>query len=510
MARRLSAIVVGAGVGGLAAAARLAHAGFDVQVLEQTAEPGGRCGQLQAGGYTFDLGPTILLMPEVVERTFGDLGVPMASYLRLHRCDPNDTLRFRDGASLTFTSDLARMKDEVERLEPGSFPRFLRFLALGQLQYRTSLDRFAGRDLDHLGQFLTPASLAALVRVRGHRRLYSVVSDLFHDERLRAALTFQTMYLGLSPYESPAVYGLLPYSELGVGIWFPEGGLHALPRALERLALETGARLAYRTRVTRIDLEGNRATGVTLEDGTHLPADLVLCNADLPWAYRNLVDPSVTRLRRADRLRYTSSGYLLYLGLDRRVPELGHHTVFFGSDYRGSFEDIFRRFRVPADPSFYVAVASRTDPSLAPPGRDGLYVLVPVPRQHPSLDWTTEGPRVRAQVFRRLREEGLDVERHIVVERRFTPDDWASRFSLEHGSAFGLGHQLFQVGPFRPPNQDPTVRNLFFVGASTRPGTGLPMVMLSAELVVERMRREALALGATLAPRAALGQEVPA
>jgi phytoene desaturase len=510
VARRLSAVVVGAGVGGLAAAARLAHAGFDVQVLEQTAAPGGRCGQLQADGYTFDLGPTILLMPEVVERTFRDLGVPMASYLRLHRCDPNYTLRFRDGSTLTFTSDLAQMKEELERLEPGSFARFLRFLALGQVQYRTSLDRFAGRDPDHLGQFLTPASLAALVRARGHRRLFPVVSELFRDERLRAALTFQTMYLGLSPYESPAVYGLLPYSELRVGIWFPEGGLHALPRALARLAEDAGARLAYRTRVTRIDLEGQRATGVTLEDGTHLPADLVLCNADLPWAYRNLVNPSVTRLRRAERLRYTSSGYMLYLGLDRRVPELGHHTVFLGRDYRGSFEDIFRRFRVPADPSFYVAVASRTDPSFAPPGRDGLYVLVPVPRQHPSLDWATEGPRVRAQVLRRLREEGLDLERHVVVERRFTPDDWASRFSLEHGSAFGLGHQLFQIGPFRPPNQDPTVRNLFFVGASTRPGTGLPMVMLSAELVVERMRREALALGATLAPMRPLGHEVPA
>src|SRR5262249_18732857 len=179
------------------------------------------------------------------------------------------------------------------------------------------------------------------------------------------------------------VYGLLPYSELGVGIWFPEGGLHALPRALERLAQDTGARIAYRTRVKRIDLEGKRATGVTLEDGTKLRADLVLCNPDLPSAYRNLGDPSVPRLPRADRLRYTSSGFMLSLGLDRRVPELGHHTVFLGRDYRGSFEDIFRRFRVPADPSFYVAIPSRTDASLAPPGRDGLYVLVPVPRQHP-------------------------------------------------------------------------------------------------------------------------------
>ena len=507
MARRLSAVVVGAGVGGLAAAARLAHAGLDVQVFEQTAEPGGRCAQLQCDGYTFDMGPTILLMPEVVERTFQALGRRMESYLRLHRCDPNYEIRFRDGSRLTFTSELTRMAEEVERIEPGSFPRFLRFLALGQVQYRTSLDQFVGRNFDHLGQFLTPASLRGIFRARAHRRLYSVASEFFGDDRLRAAVTFQTMYLGISPYESPAVYGLLPFSELGVGIWFPEGGLHALPRALERLAKDVGVRVAYRSAVRSITFEGKRATGVTLADGTHAPADLVLCNADLPWAYRNLIDPAVTRLRRAGKLRYTSSGYMLYLGLDRQVPELGHHNVFFGSDYRGSFEDIFERFRVPADPSFYVAVANRTDPSLAPAGRDGLYVLVPVPRQHPSLDWAVEGPRVRAKVFGRLRQEGLDLERHVVTERIFTPDDWASRFSLEHGSAFGLSHHFFQVGPFRPSNQDRTVRNLFFVGASTQPGTGLPTVMLSAELVVERMRREAAALGATLAPAPVLVPE---
>ena len=510
MARQLSAVVVGAGVGGLAAAARLAHAGLEVQVLEQTAAPGGRCAQLRADGYTFDMGPTIFLMPEVVERTFQALGRKMSEYLRLQRCEPNYTLHFRDGSRLTLTSELGRMREELERIEPGSFGRFLRFLALGRVQYRTSLDRFVTRNFDHVGQFFTPASLRAIFRARAHRRLSSVASELFRDERLRAAVTFQTMYLGISPYESPAVYGLLPYAELGEGIWFPEGGLFALPRALERLSCEVGVRIAYRTRVKRITFEDRRATGVLLEDGTRLPADLVLCNADLPWAYRNLIDPCVTSLRRGEKLRYTSSGCLLYLGLDRKVPELGHHNVFLGKDYRGSFEDIFTRFQVPADPSFYVAVASRTDPSLAPPGRDGLYVLVPVPRQHPSLDWATLGPAVRARVFARLREEGIDLEHHVVTERVFTPDDWAARFSLQHGSAFGLSHHFFQVGPFRPSNQDPTVRNLFFVGASTQPGTGLPMVMLSAELVVERMRREAEALGAALVPALVLAPEVAA
>ena len=222
-------MVIGAGVGGLAAAARLAHAGLEVQVFEQTPAPGGRCAQLRADGYTFDMGPTILLMPEVVERTFRDLGRPMASYLPLHRCDPNYEIRFRDGARLTFTSELTRMRDELERLEPGSFAGFLRFLALGRVQYRTSLDQFVGRNFEHLGQFLTPASLRGIFRVRAHRRLYSVASEFFRDERLRAAVTFQTMYLGVSPYETPAVYGLLPFTELGVGIWFPKAGCTRFP-----------------------------------------------------------------------------------------------------------------------------------------------------------------------------------------------------------------------------------------------------------------------------------------
>jgi phytoene desaturase len=233
--------------------------------------------------------------------------------------------------------------------------------------------------------------------------------------------------------------------------------------------------------------------------GARVDADVVLCNADLPWAYRHLLDPTVTALPRADKLRYTSSAFMMYLGVSRRYPQLLHHNVFFGADYRASFDDIFKRFRVPSDPSFYVNVSSRTDPSLAPNGTDGLYVLVPVPHRHDAVDWDVEGPKVRAQVFRRLAEIGCDdLERAVVMERHFTPDDYESVLNLDKGSAFGLSHNFFQVGPFRPANQDRTVRNLFFVGASTQPGTGLPMVMLSARLVSERIGQHA---GAQPAPR---------
>jgi phytoene desaturase len=451
-------------------------------------------------GFTWDMGPTIVLMPEVFEETFSALGRRLEDSLTLVRCDPNYRLHFRDGSSLTFTSELCAMGRELERVEPGSYQRYLAFLAQGRRQYHTSLEHLVGRNYAGVRDYLVPSVLRRVFQVRAHRRLYTDVSRFFADERLRAAMTFQTMYLGVSPFESPAVYGLLPFTELGVGIWFPQGGLYAIPQALERVAREEGVRLHYRSPVRRILTEGRRARGVELEGGEVVEADVVVCNADLPYAYRELLGPGAARAPRLERLRYTSSGYMLYLGLRRRYPGLLHHNVVFGRDYRGSFEDIFERQRVPEDPSFYVNAPARTDPSLAPPGKEALYILVPVPHQRPGLDWEEEGPRVRAKVLRRLGELGFaELEQDIEVERVFTPDDWASTFNLERGSAFGLAQNFFQIGPFRPANQDGRVRNLFFVGASTQPGTGLPTVLISARLVVERIQAWAERGGVALA-----------
>jgi phytoene desaturase len=296
------------------------------------------------------------------------------------------------------------------------------------------------------------------------------------------------MYLGISPFASPAVYGLLPYTELAVGIWFPLGGMSAIPRALERLCQELGVVFRHRAAVEKIEIAAGVATGVRLAGGATVKADIVLCNADLPWAYKHLIDPSASTLKNAEKLQYTSSAFMMYLGVKRPYPQLLHHNVFFGGDYRGSFSDIFKHLQVPSDPSFYVNAPAHTDPTLAPPGKDSLYILVPVPNRAAALDWKVEGPALRERVLDRLAEAGCpNLRADIELERTFTPDDYELQLNLERGAAFGLSHNFFQVGPFRPKNQDPNVSNLFFVGASTQPGTGLPMVMLSAKLVVERI-----------------------
>lgn len=481
-------IVVGAGVGGLCAAVRLAHAGYQVEVVEKADGPGGRCGRLSSNGFSFDTGPTLLLMPEVLEETFAAVGRKLSDYLALRRCDPNYRLHFRDGSDVTFTTELTQMANELERIEPGAFRRYLEFLALGREQYKVSLERFVGRNFDSVLQMFTPGNLREVLRIKAHKKMYAEVWRFFGDDRLRAAMTFQTMYLGISPFEAPAVYGLLPFTELAVGIWFPQGGLYAVPLALEKLGRELGVRFHFGANVSSIDVEAGQARGVTLKDGTRLAADAVVCNADLPWAYKNLIDPQVSQLPRAEKLKYTSSAFMMYWGTRKKYPGLLHHNVVFGGDYRGAFRDIFERLVVPEDPAFYINAPAHSDPSMAPEGKDSLYVLVPVPNREANIDWGIEGPRVREKVLSRLAELGhADLRENIEFERHLTPDDYEFTLNLERGSAFGLSHNFFQVGPFRPGNVDPNVSNLFFVGASTQPGTGLPMVMLSAKLVTERV-----------------------
>ena len=496
---RPSAIVVGAGVGGLTAAMRLAHQGLSVELFEKQPGPGGRCGRLELGPFRFDLGPTILLMPHVLEQTFATVGRRSADYLSLERCDPHYRVHYRDGSRFTLWTEPSKMRAELERLEPGSWDRYQAFLARGQVQHDLAFEHFVTRHFSSVLQFIAPKHLPAIARSGALQKLWPHVSRFFTDDRLRHAFSFQTMYLGISPQEAPSVFSLLPYTEATHGIWFPKGGLHAVPLALEEVCREEGVALHYGTSVRRLLVEDGAAVGVELADGTVKRADVVLCNTDYAWGARHLLPPAIAARRTAqlEKKRFTSSGLMLYLGLSRKL-ELEHHNVFFGRDFEESFADIFERKRVPKDVSFYVNAPSRSDPTFAPEGKEALYVLVPVPHQSEGVDWRVEAPRVRAQVLARLAHEGYgDVEPLIEAERVYTPDDWQTELNLERGSNFGLAQNLMQIGPFRPQVTDADVKNLFWCGASIQPGTGVPTVMISAgfavDAVLEQLGSRALA-----------------
>ena len=481
--------VIGAGLGGLASAIRLQAAGYRVTVLEQASHPGGRCGTWESEGFRFDTGPTLLLMVDYLERLFTDVGRRLGDYLTLVQLDPNYEVHYADGSRLDVSSRLNAMLGEVERLEPGAGPEFLRFLGEAGRLYRIGLDGFVDRNVHRPRDFFNLKNGYLMLRGRAMQNLRKMVGRFFTDERLRSAFSFQSLYLGLSPYEAPAIYSLLAYTEVAGGLYFPMGGMHAIPRALARLATELGVRIEYRTKVRALGQDGNRVTHVVLADGERRPAGTVLANADLPYVYESLLGQPYPGI---EKYEFSCSAFLMYLGTDRPYPKLSHHTLVVPADLEQACDDIFRRGRVPDDPAFYICNPNKTDPSLAPAGGENLYVLVPVPsRQVEPLDWSREGPALEARMLARLERFGLTgLRRHVVTRRIFTPADFTSDFGATRGEAFGLSHGIDQVGWFRPHNRHARYQNLFFVGQSTHPGCGIPMVLISARCVTERMQQE--------------------
>jgi phytoene desaturase len=489
-----SVIVIGAGIGGLASAARLARSGYQVTVLEKAGMPGGRAAILEKDGFRFDTGPTLFLMPEVFAETYAALGERMTDHLQLTRLDPTYRVHFHDDTTLDLSSNLQKMRLQLDAIEPGSFEGYLKFMAEGYRHYNLSLQHFVGRNFNSMFDYFSPANLPLLFKLKALEKHAHNTSRYFKDPRLLAAFSFQNMYLGLSPYEAPATFSLLQYTELADGVWFPIGGMYRVIESLERIAEGLGVRLRYSTPVARIDVSGAGATGVTLEDGTHLPADLVVANADLPYVYDRLL-PDDGSARRLMNKKFTSSTLMFYWGIrGERSPALLHHNVFLADNhYPESFDSIFKGLTLPQEPSFYVCAPTRSDPSFAPSDGDSLMALVPVghlDENHPQ-NWDDLEQRARATVIRRLAGLGLkDLENRIAFEAHWGPPYYQETLNLAKGAAFGLSHNFTQVGYLRPHNRHPRYRNLYFAGASTHPGTGLPIVLLSARLAVERIIKE--------------------
>ncbi|MEW6239889.1 MAG: phytoene desaturase family protein [Chloroflexota bacterium] len=482
-------IVIGAGIGGIVAAAHLAQRGLNVLVLEKNSRPGGRCDRISREGHHFDTGPTLLVMPLLYEAEFAALGVSMRDALDLQRVDPTYHLVFDDGSRLALTSDMKSMQEQLESFERGGFQGLLRYMDEGHRHYHLGIQKLVNRDFRKASEFFALGNLPLLFRLKPLVNHYRNMSAYFDDPRLKAAFTFQDVYMGLSPFEAPATFSMMPYTELAHGVWYPRGGMYSIVDALIEIARRAGVQFEFDASVEKIEVNGIQVRGVVLTDGRHLKADAVLANADLPYVYNDLL-PQDGQAGRLSRRRFSCSVISFFWGVDKKYETLGPHTLFLASDYRENFESIIQDLGLPANPSLYVHAPARLDPSMAPAGEDTLTAIVPVGHmsENGEQDWGDLRDRARTHVFRRLAILGItDLESHIKFETTFTPLSWRKRYNLMKGSTHGLCHNLTQLAYFRPHNRHSRYRNLYFVGASTHPGTGMPTAMVSGRLAAQRI-----------------------
>ena len=475
-------VVVGAGLGGLSAALRLAGSGREVTVLEREPVPGGRNGLLAVHGYRFDTGPTVLTMPGLIADAIACVGEELADWLQLDPVQPLYRAFFPDGSQLDVNADADDMADEIRTVcgadEAAGYRRYVDFVS--EL-YRLEMRDFIDRNIDSPFDLLTP-NLARLAALGGFRRLAPKVADYLRDPRTQRVFSFQSMYAGLAPQDALAIYAVIAYMDSVAGVYFPRGGMHAVPRALAGAAEKHGVVFRYGTEVTRVELSGRRATAVITADGERVPCDAVVLNPDLPVAHRDLLgrDPWTNR-----RLSYSPSCFLLLAGSSASYSRIAHHNLHFGRAWGGVFRDLIDDGRLMGDPSFLVTNPTRSDPSLAPADKQSYYVLFPTPNLDADLDWRVLAPRYRDEVVRTLESRGyVGFGDAIEVESVTTPLDWQAR-GMERGAPFASAHSFLQTGPFRPRNI--WGDNVVFAGSGTTPGVGVPMVLISGRLAAERI-----------------------
>jgi phytoene desaturase len=479
-------VVVGAGLGGLAAAAHLVGDGHDVTVVERGDRPGGRAGMIERDGFRLDNGPTVLTMPGLLAATFSAAGAELADHVELRPVDPMYRAVFADGSVLHVRHGRAAMTEEIRGFAgPGAAAAFGRFADwLGEL-YRVEMPNFIDAEFDSALDLLRRwrAGLR-LVRLGGFGKLGGKVASFFEDERLQRVFGFQAMYAGVAPHEALALYSVITYMDTIEGVVVPVGGMHAIATGLADAVTKAGATIRYDAPVSRI-LRTGAVGGVELAGGERVVADAVVCNADLPVAYRTLLD-GVDAPRAARRGRYSPSCLLWVAGV-RGVPppEVAHHNIHFGRQWTESFDAIIRRGERMPDPSILVTMHSLDDPSLAPPGCSTLYALEPVPNLDGRIDWTRTRDVAAARLRRQVADAGYPVD--VVTEQVYDPLDWEAQ-GMARGTPFGLAHTFRQTGPFRPGNVDRRVPGLVFVGSSTVPGVGVPMVLVSGKLAAARVR----------------------
>jgi len=478
-------VVVGAGLGGLACALHLAAAGRQVTVVEREPVPGGRAGRLAIEGYEFDTGPTVLTMPELIAEPLAAVGESLSDWLDLTPLDPAYRAYYPDGCTLDVRTDTVRMAAEISRVcGPREADGYLRFVDYARDLWRLERRHFIDRNLDTPLDLLN-LNLLKLLGMGGFGRLQTKIDRFFGDPRTRRIFAFQAMYAGLAPHDALAIYAVIAYLDSVAGVYFPKGGMHAVPRALAGAAEKHGVRFQYGTAVVRVETTNGRATGVLTDTGERIPADVVVLNPDLPVAYRDLLPPR----RHARRLRYSPSCVVLHIGSRQAYSKIAHHNIHFGTAWKRTFDEVIRRGELMSDPSLLVTNPTHTDHTVAPAGKQTYYVLAPTPNLDTApLDW--RGPlrrRYADSLIEVLTERGyVGFADGIEVEEIITPADWFDQ-GMAAGTPFAAAHTFAQTGPFRPGNLHPTLPNVVFTGSGTQPGVGVPMVLISGKLAASRV-----------------------
>jgi len=483
--RRAHAVVIGSGFGGLAAAVRLGAKGYRVTVLEKLDGPGGRAYVFKQEGFTFDSGPTIVTAPWLLEELWTLCGKSLADDIELKSLSPFYDVRFDDGSIFTASGDPVAMRAQVAALSPGDLDGFDRFMRQSKKIFDYGFTELANKTFPTLGKMLR--AVPRIIALGGHRTAYGFVSSFFRDPRLRVAMSFHPLLIGGNPLSVPAMFCLIHHLERKWGVHFAMGGTGELVKGLVGLIQGQGNVVRYNCEVSQILVEHGHATGVALADGTRIPADIVVSNADAAWTYNELL-PTTARKRwtrrKLEKTKYSMGLFVWYFGTKRKYPDVRHHTMVLGPRYGELLTDIFKRKHLADDFSIYVHRPTATDPVLAPPGCDTFYALVPVPHLDADVDWKTHAETYRQSVQRRLEETILPGLGDAVISSRYvTPDDFEVRLSSDKGAGFGPEPLLLQSAWFRPHNRSEEVDGLYMVGASTHPGAGIPGVITSARLL---------------------------
>lgn len=481
---KLKAVVIGSGFGGLAEAIRLQARGFEVTIIEKQDKAGGKAHQIKKDGYVFDMGPSLITAPDIIKRVFDAAGKRMEDYIDLIRLDPGYRIYFHDGTHIDYTSDSQRMKEQMRAFHPGDAENYDEFMEQTRKLYHAVITEGMGstpfHDIKKLIQFLPRA-----LRLSALTPAYSFVKRYFDDPRHRFTFSFHPLFIGGSPFKIPSVYLMIPYLEKTGGIWFARGGMYSLVEAFAKVFVEIGGKLKTGVPVEEIITENGKARGVRTSTSFY-EADVVISNADFAHTYKDLIkseDRKKWTDRKIDSLDYSMSAFLIYLGVKKQYPKLLHHTLILSERYKKLVTDIFDKKILPDDFSMYLHAPTRTDPSMAPDGHESLYVLIPVANLKGKIDWESEKKKYADKVIDFLEKDFgmIDLRENIEVQEIFTPVDFKEKQNAYLGSAWGVEPKLMQTAYFRPHNRSEDIKNLYFVGASTHPGAGVPGVLLTAE-----------------------------